>query len=153
MASAWFRENWEAGRPGDQSDVPPVRAGQGADGGHSGNGDGAGQGDADGGQGGWSSGEPLLRPMPESAAPVELTGAGLPRRQRGSQLIPGGSKEQNGVPPADFPARSAEQVRGRLASYQQGVRQGRESRHRRAEPDTANAGARHGQHNYEEDSP
>ena len=154
MASAWFRENWEPDRPGDQSDVPPVRAGQGPDGGYSGNGDGAGRGDAGGGQGDWNAGEPLLRPMPETAAPVELTGAGLPRRQRGSQLIPGGSKEQNGVPPANFPARSAEQVRGRLASYQQGVRQGRESRHRREEPDTANAnaGARHGQHNYEEDT-
>jgi hypothetical protein len=38
------------------------------------------------------------------------------------------------------PTRSAEQVRGRLASYQQGVRQGRQNRHR-ASVDTTEDGS------------
>jgi signal transduction histidine kinase len=154
MASAWFRENREPDLPAEQPDVPsaqagPVPAAERASAHSGGRGDGQ-------PEGGWDSGEPLLRPMPDDAEPAELTTAGLPRRRPRSQLIPGGSSEQNGVPPAVFPARSAEQVRGRLASYQQGVRQGRESRHRRAEPDTANAGARQGrqgQHDYEEETP
>ena len=39
--------------------------------------------------------------------------------------------------PASVPTRSAEQVRGRLASYQQGVRQGRQNR-LRTEPGDVN---------------
>lgn len=52
------------------------------------------------------------------------------------------------APPVS-PARSAESVRGRLASYQQGVRQGRETRYRGDEPrsngatEPASAGGNH----------
>jgi hypothetical protein len=52
------------------------------------------------------------------------------------------------APPVS-PARSAESVRGRLASYQQGVRQGRETRYRGEQPrsngaaEPATAGGNH----------
>jgi hypothetical protein len=106
MASAWFRENLELDREG---------------GGWS----------AEGASGsGWDVGESLLRPMPEPAESSELTTAGLPKRRPRSRLIPG-SPSGGDSAPASVPARSPDQVRGRLASYQQGVRQGRASRHRR----------------------
>jgi signal transduction histidine kinase len=80
-------------------------------------------------------GTPAARP-PNSAA-VELTPAGLPKRRPRSNLIP---RDPDGIDPAGaVPARSAEQVRGRLASYQRGIRQGRESR-------LGAAVARHGRH-------
>jgi hypothetical protein len=76
--------------------------------------------------------------MSESEEQAGTTSAGLPKRRPRSNLIPnqGRPAEQ----PVGIPARSAEQVRGRLASYQQGVRQGRESRVRRAEGDEGRAG-------------
>jgi hypothetical protein len=107
MASAWFRENLEF----DQDrDSPSPGAGATA----------------------WSAGEPLLRPMPEPGESAELTPAGLPKRRPRSQLIPGSAGGADSTP-AGVPVRSPEQVRGRLASYQQGVRQGRASRHRRSD--------------------
>ncbi|MDN5750708.1 MAG: hypothetical protein L0H64_19725, partial [Pseudonocardia sp.] len=67
------------------------------------------------------------------AAPTEradeLTAAGLPKRRPRARLVPGSAGSAVLAPPVS-PARSAESVRGRLASYQQGVRQGRESRSR-----------------------
>ena len=82
--------------------------------------------------------------------PDELTSAGLPKRRPRARLVPGSAGSAVLAPPVS-PARSAESVRGRLASYQQGVRQGRESRYRgdtgaqqgngRTEP--ANAGGNH----------
>ncbi|WP_051342089.1 sensor histidine kinase [Pseudonocardia spinosispora] len=78
----------------------------------------------------WTGNDELLRPMPETAS-TELTSAGLPKRRPRSQLIPGGPSDGGAAAVGPVPARSAEQVRGRLASYQSGVRQGRESRLRR----------------------
>jgi hypothetical protein len=134
MASAWFRENWEAPpnpnearlAPGPEVPAPPLPP-------------------TDGDGDGWDSGEPVLTPF-TSVEPSELTSAGLPKRRRGSQLIPGGPGPRHAprsAGPAETPSpfeasvpvRSAERVRGRLASYQQGVRQGRQSRHRAPEPD------------------
>jgi hypothetical protein len=125
MASAWFRENLEPDRQG------------------------AGGWSAEGASGspGWEAGESLLRLMPEPAEPSELTPAGLPKRRPRSRLIPG-SPSRGDSAPASVPARSPDQVRGRLASYQQGVRQGRASRHRRL--DTAGEHAapeNHGEEN------
>jgi signal transduction histidine kinase len=62
--------------------------------------------------------------------PDELTAAGLPKRRPRARLVPGsaGSAVLAATAP---PTRSAENIRGRLASYQQGVRQGRETRLRR----------------------
>jgi len=59
--------------------------------------------------------------------PDELTAAGLPKRRPRARLIPG-SAGAAVLAPAVTAARSAENIRGRLASYQQGVRQGRETR-------------------------
>jgi hypothetical protein len=57
----------------------------------------------------------------------ELTAAGLPKRRPRARLVPGSAGSAVLAPPTGT-ARSAESIRGRLASYQQGVRQGRESR-------------------------
>jgi len=57
----------------------------------------------------------------------ELTSAGLPKRRPRARLIPGSAGSAVLAAPVS-PVRSAENIRGRLASYQQGVRQGRESR-------------------------
>jgi hypothetical protein len=90
----------------------------------------------------WAGSEPGLQPMPETVT-AEVTAAGLPKRRPRAQLIPGGppsgSDGDSDEGRTAAPARSAEQVRGRLASYQSGVRQGRENRLRRM-AETANAG-------------
>jgi signal transduction histidine kinase len=58
------------------------------------------------------------------AAPSTFTSAGLPRRRRGEQLLPGSA-----VPPPSAAGarteRDAHDVRGRLSSFQQGIRRGR----------------------------
>jgi len=59
----------------------------------------------------------------------ELTAAGLPKRRPRARLVPGSAGSAVLAPPVTA-ARSAETIRGRLASYQQGVRQARESRMR-----------------------
>ena len=68
--------------------------------------------------------------------PDELTAAGLPKRRPRARLVPGSAGSAVLAAPAASPTRSAESIRGRLASYQQGVRQGREIRLRR-DPGTA----------------
>ena len=72
--------------------------------------------------------------------PDELTAAGLPKRGPRARLIPG-SAGSAVLAPAVTAARSAESISGRLASYQQGVRQGREIRLRR-DPVRSGHGAR-----------
>jgi signal transduction histidine kinase len=62
-----------------------------------------------------------------SERPDELTAAGLPKRRPRARLIPGSAGSAVLAPVVTSP-RSAETIRGRLASYQQGVRQGRETR-------------------------
>jgi hypothetical protein len=85
---------------------------------------------------------------------TELTTAGLPKRRPRARLVPGSAGSAVLAAPTASPARSAENIRGRLASYQQGVRQGRERRLRgeTATPngsgsnggnDPANAGGNH----------
>ncbi|HWM58227.1 MAG TPA: nitrate- and nitrite sensing domain-containing protein [Pseudonocardia sp.] len=76
----------------------------------------------------------------------ELTSAGLPKRRPRARLVPGSAGSAVLAPPAT-PSRSAENVRGRLASYQQGVRLGRESRSRGDDeptPATSNTGSHGG---------
>ena len=68
----------------------------------------------------------------------ELTAAGLPKRRPRARLVPGSAGSAVLAPPVSS-SRSAETIRGRLASYQQGVRQGRESR-QRGESDAADTG-------------
>ncbi|HYH31930.1 MAG TPA: nitrate- and nitrite sensing domain-containing protein [Pseudonocardia sp.] len=63
-----------------------------------------------------------------TAAPVEggLTKAGLPRRVPRNRLVPG-SAGPAGAPPSDT-TRDADAVRGRLRTFQRGIREGRRSR-------------------------
>ncbi|MGH3612908.1 MAG: nitrate- and nitrite sensing domain-containing protein [Pseudonocardia sp.] len=68
----------------------------------------------------------------------EITPAGLPKRRPRARLVPGaagattaeGAAGTTAAPPA-APIRTAETIRGRLSSYQDGIRQGRENRLRR----------------------
>jgi signal transduction histidine kinase len=72
------------------------------------------------GDAGWRAAEALARPVT-----AETTAMGLPRRQPRALLVPGAA----GAPePPSTPVRSAESIRGRLASYQRGVREGRQAR-------------------------
>jgi signal transduction histidine kinase len=68
------------------------------------------------------------------AVPATFTPAGLPKRRRGEQLLPGNAA----VPAAQSgprPERDPDDVRGRLSSFQQGIRRGR---HRTAQSTEAN---------------
>jgi hypothetical protein len=68
------------------------------------------------------------------AVPATFTSAGLPKRRRGEQLLPGNAA----VPAAQSgprPDRDPDDVRGRLSSFQQGIRRGR---HRTAQSTEAN---------------
>jgi hypothetical protein len=61
----------------------------------------------------------------------------LPRRQPRALLVPGAVSSPGGVEaaePTSSPVRSAESIRGRLASYQQGIREGRQTRHNLDQP-------------------
>lgn len=61
------------------------------------------------------------------ATPATFTDSGLPRRRRGEQLLPGnanGSAKAAAAPP---PERDPNALRGRLSSFQQGVRRGRQT--------------------------
>jgi hypothetical protein len=77
---------------------------------------------------GWGAGDEGWRAAGALAQPVsaEVTAMGLPRRQPRALLVPGAASTAE---PTSAPlARSAESVRGRLASYQQGIREGRQVR-------------------------
>ncbi|WP_308431710.1 sensor histidine kinase [Amycolatopsis acidiphila] len=63
------------------------------------------------------------------AAPSGYTAAGLPRRRRGEQLLPGSASSAS--TPGPRTQRDPQDVRGRLNSFQQGVRRGR---HRTGQP-------------------
>jgi hypothetical protein len=76
--------------------------------------------------------------------PDELTAAGLPKRRPRARLVPGSAGSAVLAAPT-APTRSAESIRGRLASYQQGVRQGREVRLRRDPDDAGDESAPNGQ--------
>jgi hypothetical protein len=71
---------------------------------------------------GWQLAEALLAPV------AEKTGAGLPKRVPKAHLVPGSaaarpSKQESEAPP--LPPRTADAVRGRMSSFQRGVRRGR----------------------------
>lgn len=63
------------------------------------------------------------------AGPSGYTAAGLPRRRRGEQLMPGSASSAS--TPGPRTQRDPQDVRGRLNSFQQGVRRGR---HRTGQP-------------------
>jgi signal transduction histidine kinase len=76
----------------------------------------------------WGAGDEGWRAAQALAMPVsaEVTAMGLPRRQPRALLVPGAAGGAEPAPSA--PVRSAESIRGRLASYQQGIREGRQVR-------------------------
>jgi signal transduction histidine kinase len=106
VASVWFRE----AEPNDPAGVDPEWA--------------------DGGHPGFDAGAPSL-----SAVDAGTTESGLPRRRPRAQLVPGSARpvaspQQGEASPdaAALPRRNPDAVRGRLASYQRGVADGRSTR-------------------------
>ncbi|CAM2971689.1 nitrate- and nitrite sensing domain-containing protein [Saccharomonospora xinjiangensis] len=59
------------------------------------------------------------------AEPTSYTASGLPRRRRGERLLPGSAAPEGQAEPRRRLPRDPADVRGRLASFQQGVRRGR----------------------------
>ena len=59
------------------------------------------------------------------SAPTAFTAAGLPRRRRGEQLLPGSASAAGTAGPRAQPQRDPQDVRGRLNNFQQGIRRGR----------------------------
>jgi hypothetical protein len=87
----------------------------------------------------WSSpGDEGWRAAQAAAKPVAagLTQKGLPKRVPKSNLVPGsagGTGAAKATPPP-LPARSAEEVRGKLSSFHRGLRQGRDAASGQGEP-------------------
>jgi hypothetical protein len=75
---------------------------------------------------GWQAAQNLTR-----SAPEVITSAGLPKRVPKAQLIPGSAPSRPAAGPTQtqrtpaLPPRSADAVRGRMSSFQQGIRRGR----------------------------
>ncbi|MFB9428133.1 sensor histidine kinase [Streptoalloteichus tenebrarius] len=71
---------------------------------------------------GWAAAKALLNPTTD-----EVTSAGLPKRVPKAHLVPGSAapKQQPSKPLLPTPPRSADAVRGRLSSFQHGLRRGR----------------------------
>ncbi|WP_344969721.1 nitrate- and nitrite sensing domain-containing protein [Streptosporangium fragile] len=76
---------------------------------------------------GWAAAEAAKKP-----AEGGVTGAGLPKRVPKANLVPGSASTTPAAPPPSMPPMSAERVRSRLSSFQQGVRQGRAEMSERA---------------------
>ena len=71
---------------------------------------------------GWQLAEALLAPVSET------TGAGLPKRVPKAHLVPGSAAARSSTPQSEgppLPPRTADAVRGRMSSFQRGVRRGR----------------------------
>lgn len=79
------------------------------------------------GDDGWLAAQALLKDKP----PTTVTDTGLPKRVPKAQLVPGSASPRTGETAAEttaapqIPPRSANVIRGRMASFQQGVRRGR----------------------------
>nr|WP_304633577.1 nitrate- and nitrite sensing domain-containing protein [Pseudonocardia sp. C8] len=137
IASAWFRSNrsvpvrWQSGGPARadgpaEQPAPTARAGTATE-------DGRDPGFASPADEAWRQ----AQEVEDGDRPDELTSAGLPKRRPRARLLPGSAAGSTVLSPSPAgESRSAESVRGRLASYQQGVRQGRESAGRSRTPRT-----------------
>ncbi|GAA5115822.1 nitrate- and nitrite sensing domain-containing protein [Haloechinothrix salitolerans] len=70
-----------------------------------------------------------------AAPPPDYTQSGLPRRRRGAQLLPGSATATTKTAPVKPPQpdRDPNAMRGRLSSFQQGVRRGRGSTNQSSE--------------------
>ncbi|SNR35976.1 Signal transduction histidine kinase [Haloechinothrix alba] len=83
-----------------------------------------------------------------NSAPEAYTEAGLPRRERGEQLLPGSATSEpaeatpsrSALGRADLPARDPHDVRGRLSNFQRGVSKGRNESKQQPEAGSGGAG-------------
>jgi len=115
VASAWFREAPPAAGP-DEAEWA-----------------------SSSGDEGWRAAAASADALDAGVSAGGTTEAGLPKRRPRAQLVPGaarsgGAGEPGGAPDggaAGPPRRNAEAIRGRLASYQRGVADGRTSRQAR----------------------
>ncbi|MEU0518685.1 nitrate- and nitrite sensing domain-containing protein [Streptosporangium sp. NPDC006007] len=76
---------------------------------------------------GWAAAEVVRTPVEGG-----VTGVGLPKRVPRANLVPGSASATPAAQAAPVPPVSAERVRSRLSSFQQGVRQGRAEMSRRS---------------------
>ncbi|HEU0128967.1 MAG TPA: ATP-binding protein, partial [Pseudonocardiaceae bacterium] len=126
VATAWFQEHqvvpvrWTAAdspdQPADPPQDPPQDAPQDVP-----------QDDWGAGDEGWWAAQALASPTVSAG----ITAAGLPRRKPRALLVPGAAGGSASAEFSSVPVRSAELIRGRLASYQQGLRDGRQARRNR----------------------
>ncbi|WP_028929640.1 sensor histidine kinase [Pseudonocardia asaccharolytica] len=141
IASAWFRSNrplpvnWETAQPGATPTPPPPAptsppaspaarpAPPAGAAGPQAPAPGPGASFVTAADDGWRAAEDTATP---AVGRNELTAAGLPKRRPRARLVPGSAAGSAVLAASSSPTRTAEAVRGRLASYQQGVRQGRE---------------------------
>jgi hypothetical protein len=78
---------------------------------------------------GWRAAQVVASPAAD-----ETTTAGLPKRVPRANLVPGSVGGEGSTPEATQPARSAEAVRSRMASFQRGVREARAAAPQNEEP-------------------
>jgi hypothetical protein len=78
---------------------------------------------------GWRAAQVVASPTAD-----ETTTAGLPKRVPRANLVPGSVGGGEGTPEAAPPARSADEIRSRMASFQRGVRDARASAPQNEEP-------------------
>jgi signal transduction histidine kinase len=140
VLSQWFEAADTGSAPPRGGDVPaePAANGNGHNGTANGHGNGHHVAEAESaeptpwtspGDDGWLAAQALL----EDKTPDTTTNAGLPKRVPKAHLVPGSAaprheaKERSGETPAppSLPPRTADAVRGRMSSFQQGVRRGR----------------------------
>ncbi|MEV4375936.1 nitrate- and nitrite sensing domain-containing protein [Streptosporangium sp. NPDC049644] len=76
---------------------------------------------------GWAAAEVAKKPVEGG-----VTGSGLPKRVPKANLVPGAASAAPAAPAPPMPPMSADRVRSRLSSFQQGVRQGRAEMSERA---------------------
>jgi signal transduction histidine kinase len=83
------------------------------------------------------------------SGPDEVTPAGLPKRRPGALLVPGSVSSDTSSPQlAASAVRSAEAIRGRMSSYQEGLTRGRHSQSA-SHPDEALAASNLGRHTWQ----
>ncbi|MFC5137741.1 nitrate- and nitrite sensing domain-containing protein [Actinomycetospora rhizophila] len=106
VASAWFREAPPAAGP-DEAEWASTS-----------------------GDEGWRAAAASADALDAGISAGGTTEAGLPKRRPRAQLVPGAARPGDGpaAPGPAAPRRSADAIRGRLASYQQGVADGRSTR-------------------------
>ncbi|MBG0812904.1 nitrate- and nitrite sensing domain-containing protein [Planomonospora sp. ID82291] len=134
VGSDWFRSSVPVDKPADRAaeraDEPERSAGSGPAGSPGSSGDSAAEHrpaaaerqpwSSTPADQGWAAAEAVRKP-----AEGGLTGAGLPKRVPKANLVPGSAPSAPAAPVSPMPPISAERVRSRLSSFQQGVRQGR----------------------------